>query len=477
MKLTRKLTLALALGVIFVVAIAGSIQVFRELRLFNDDTKRDHHALALALATAVSSVQRFGGEPEARELVEKTDRELVQLPVVVRWLPKASAARMPAQAKQALASNEVVQVAEPGTQALLTYRGLKGGKTSALLELREPVDAVRHHSRITILSVVGTMVLIAALSILLAYVLGARIVGRPVRQLAEKARAVGRGVLGPPLVVTQNDELGFLAHELNAMCESLSQAREETEREARARERALQQLRHADRLATAGKLAAGVAHELGTPLNVVSGRAKMIQKGEVVDDEARDSARIVAEQATRMTGIIRQLLDFARREPAGKSRSDLRAVAVESCALLRPMAERMGVTLQISESSEAVTALFAFNQMLQALMNLVVNALQASSAGAAVTVETRMVETTPPVEHGGAPGRWACVSVRDQGTGMTPEVAARAFDPFFTTKGVGEGTGLGLSVSYGIVRDSGGWIAMETRPGDGTKFLVYLPVA
>jgi signal transduction histidine kinase len=320
------------------------------------------------------------------------------------------------------------------------------------------------------------MVLSAALSILLAYVLGARIVGRPVRQLAEKAREVGRGVLAPPLVIAQKDELGFLAQELNAMCESLSRAQEQAQSEARARESALQQLRHADRLATAGKLAAGVAHELGTPLNVVSGRAKMIQKGEVVDEEAQDSARIIVEQATRMTVIIRQLLDFARQEPAGKVRSDLRAVAEESCALLQPTAARSGISLRIGESSEEVTATFAFNQMLQALMNLIVNAVQASSSGTTVTLETRVVEVTPPVEHGGSAGRWACVSVRDQGLGMSPEIAARAFDPFFTTKGVGEGTGLGLSVSYGIVRDSGGWIAMETCPGKGSKFTVYLPI-
>src|SRR5204863_590761 len=122
---------------------------------------------------------------------------------------------------------------------------------------------------------------------------------------AQKARRVGTGDLSGPLHLRQRDELGELANEINLMCERLAEERG-------AREQATEQLRHADRLTTVGKLASGLAHELGTPLNVVRGRAKLIVDHEVEGKEVTDSARIVVEQAERMTALIRQLLDFAR---------------------------------------------------------------------------------------------------------------------------------------------------------------------
>ncbi len=473
MQLTRKLTLALGMAVSLVLLVAGIAQVRRELRLFQRDTARDHHALITALSAAAAEVRHLGGDREAKDVIEHANSNGV--PVEVRWLEKPASAKLPDAATRALRSGKEVRATDPRTGAFLLYKAVADGPSRVLLELFEPADEMRSYTRTTVLSVAITTLVIAIVLVVLAHLLGARIVGRPVGWLTEKARRVGRGELGPPLVVRQSDELGLLANEMNAMCDNLAASREVAERETSARIEALEQLRHADRLATAGKLAAGIAHELGTPLNVVSGRARLIEMGEMDDDEVHDSARVIAEQAQRMTDIIRQLLDFARVDRPKLERGDLRSVAHEACVLLRPSAEKKGITLVFDAPPDKVEATFSWSQLLQAVMNLVVNALQASSTGGNVTLATRVVEVLPPREHGGPSGQWAVLSVHDDGPGMEPEVSARVFEPFFTTKAVGEGTGLGLSVAYGIARDNGGWIEVETRPRDGSTFSLYLP--
>ena len=143
--------------------------------------------------------------------------------------------------------------------------------------------------------------------------------GRPVRALVEQARRIGAGDLGSRLDLPQHDEIAELGREMNAMSSKLSDANRRLVAETAARVHALEQLRHADRLVTVGKLASGIAHELGTPLNVVSGRAKMISQSPASDEPMRNNARIVMEQSERMAQIIRQLLGFCARRQAQQS--------------------------------------------------------------------------------------------------------------------------------------------------------------
>src|SRR5437016_2774104 len=161
--------------------------------------------------------------------------------------------------------------------------------------------------------IVGATIAIIAMCGLLASVLQIRLVGRPLRLLRDKARRAGGGDFSGPLVLRQRDEMGELATEINAMCDRLAEANRRVAKEAAARVAALEQLRHTERLATVGQLAAGVAHELGTPLGVVSARAELLASGDVSAADAGANARIILEQTDRMTAIIQQLLDFSRR--------------------------------------------------------------------------------------------------------------------------------------------------------------------
>lgn len=249
----------------------------------------------------------------------------------------------------------------------------------------------------------------------------------------------------------------------------LDALKKRVQREAELRQGAIEQLRHAERLNTLGKLAAGIAHELGTPMNVISGRAGLIVADASADEEARSSARIIVEQVARMTAIIRNLLEFARRGGARKKTADLTALCRDTVALVRPLANKQGVDIRVL-GGPLKTQLNP-SEIQQVLSNLITNAIHAVPEDGHVEVSTR-------IERGRSQGteqEFAVVTVRDDGQGIAPDVLPLIFDPFFTTKDVGEGTGLGLSVSYGIVRDHGGFIRVKTRLGGGTSFLVYLP--
>jgi two-component system, NtrC family, sensor kinase len=223
-------------------------------------------------------------------------------------------------------------------------------------------------------------------------------------------------------------------------------------------------------------LASGIAHELGTPLNVVFGRAKMVATGEAVGPEAQESGRVIVDQVERMTKIIRQVLDFARRRTPDRGRHVLATIVDQMLNLLRPMAGKRNVQIAVEAENPAVHADVDPGQLQQALTNLVVNGLQAMPGGGELRIQLGRERAVPTAGVGGAIADYAVIAVADQGVGIAPEVVPRVFEPFFTTKDVGEGTGLGLSVAYGIARDHGGWIAVESVVGKGSRFALYLPV-
>jgi signal transduction histidine kinase len=365
-----------------------------------------------------------------------------------------------------------------GDPRLFTYVPLDvPAERAAALEVTE---SLAHERRYELERVRGTL-LTGALAVLVsgavAWIVGARIVGRPVSTLVAKARRIASGDFSGPLALRQRDELSQLASEMNAMAAALDAASRKVTAESAARVRALEQLRHADRLTTVGKLASGLAHELGTPLNVVSGRAKMIFGGETEsEDETKESARIIAEQADRMAQIVRQLLDFARRRANEKRPSDLGALARQTASLLEPLAAKRGVSLRCEEPPAPIRAPVDAAHLQQALTNLVVNAIQASERERCVTISVSACDAAPEAPPGaGEHGPWAMLEVRDEGAGIAPESLPGVFDPFFTTKPVGEGTGLGLSVAHGIAEEHGGWIDVESAPLRGSRFRIWLP--
>lgn len=235
------------------------------------------------------------------------------------------------------------------------------------------------------------------------------------------------------------------------------------------------QLERADRLAMVGRLAAGIAHELGTPLAVVAGRARQLAAGTVPAAECHATAKNIADQADRMAGIIRQLLDYARRRGPRPGRFDIRTLLRQAVALLEPVAERRSVKLLLADLPTARVVQFDGSQMMQVMTNLLANAVQATGSGGQVTLSLEEADLAAPEDTGLPTRRYVGIRVRDTGGGIRPEHLQQVFEPFFTTKDTGEGTGLGLSVAQGIVRDHEGWIAVESQLGQGSSFIVHLP--
>jgi signal transduction histidine kinase len=201
----------------------------------------------------------------------------------------------------------------------------------------------------------------------------------------------------------------------------------------------------------------------------------MIAGSETTPAETLDYARVIVEATDRMTRIIKQLLEFARRKGTDKTTCALEPLARRTLDMLSPLAAKRDVRLVLSAAGE--TLAFADASALEQVMtNLVVNAVQSMTRPGTVTVEVGKERSTPPAFVGGPSVVLATVRVTDEGEGIREDDVARVFEPFFTTKDVGEGTGLGLSVAYGIVQEHGGWIAVESAVGKGSAFTVYLPI-
>jgi two-component system NtrC family sensor kinase len=483
MRLVLKLTLALVAAMCVVLAVHAYIQVTREVALIESDMRSDHDAMGRALSVALEELWREEGEQRALQVVEQLNER--EKRVLIRWVwldaPPGDPhrAQLPPDALGPLhRSREMIGIEHPAgaAQRLYTYIPLavesaRGGA----LELSESLAAEADFTRTSIVDAVVAAVVLVALSGVIAMLLGTWLVARPLQRLIDKARRVGAGDLADVVEIRQQDEIGDLAAEMNVMSCRLDETGKQLAAEAAGRIAALEQLRHADRLATVGKLASGIAHELGTPLNVVAGRAKMITAGEVQGDEAIDNARIIAQQSQRMTAIIRQLLDFARHRSPQKTSTDLVPIIRQVIALLTPLANKRNVTIGFEGAGAPAGAAVAGAQVQQALTNLIVNGMQAAPKGGRLMVRLGAARTQPPADHGGPPGEYLRLDVEDTGEGIPASAIDHVFEPFFTTKGVGEGTGLGLSVAYGIVREHGGWIAVHSQVGHGSCFSIYLP--
>ncbi len=484
MRLTRKLTFALAGAVLLVLGINAAIRINLELPVYETDVRRDGRLLGRAIGGAASLVWERVGPDEALALVADANQR--QSNVNIRWVwldapPGSDDA--PEVAVERLRPDEgaettTVRWRPPGSphDALYTYAAVKiPGERRGALELRETLVAEEAFVRRSILQSTLVTAVLVLLCTAIALGLGAVLVGAPVKKLVAQAQRIGAGDLSARLDLPQRDEIGELAREMNAMASRLATARAEIERETDARLAAVEQLRHADRLTTVGKLAAGIAHEVGTPLNVISGFAQLIHDEYPPGTPAHEHAAVVSSQTQRVATIIRELLDFARLRPPRTASEDLTLIARQVAALLQPLAQKRQLTLTVDAPPDGLRCEVDASQLQQVLTNLAINAVQVSPLGATVAIGIDTRQARPPADHGGASGRWACLTVSDAGPGIPPENLPRIFEPFFTTKEPGEGTGLGLSVAYGIVKEHGGWIEVDSQPGSGTRFSVFLP--
>jgi two-component system, NtrC family, sensor kinase len=477
MKLVTKLTVAFVIVTCAVLAITGYRRFHKEVEAFHADLVLDHTRLAHALAQAASEVRKTDGPEAARSFINEANaRDGV---LVIRWVcdPFRPLEARLSCAELATAAGELSRV-EPdasGELRMYTWVRVPGEPNSGVIEVSEPADAERTYSRQVLFdSLLAAVPMIVAFAIM-AFLLGAMLVGRPTRRLIEFARRIGRGEFDGPTVLETGDELAALGAEMQAMASQLRVATARAAEETRARIATLEQLRHVDRLYTVGRLASGIAHEMGTPLNVVEVRASMIATGEIDGEPARKAAAVIVESCERMTRTIRQLLAFARPQALERTAANVTRLAEQTVALVAPLGSKTHVSIAVESKGEALANVDEL-QVQQALTNLVMNAVQAMPDGGHVRVKIESVDGARPTVTGAPqPSAFVKVRVEDDGPGIAPEHLPHIFDPFFTTKQVGSGTGLGLSIAENIVRDHGGWIDVSDVLPRGTAFEMYLP--
>jgi PAS domain S-box-containing protein len=239
-----------------------------------------------------------------------------------------------------------------------------------------------------------------------------------------------------------------------------------------------EQLRQAQKMEAVGQLAGGVAHDFNNLLTVITSYSGLLLADLPESEPIRAEIREIEEAARRAAALTRQLLAFSRRQVLQPQQVEVTSLIEQLEKLLRRLV-REDIHIATTLGADTGTVWADPGQLEQVLVNLVVNARDAMPDGGSLTIRTTSSQypphLTPSAEMTSAAGRCVLIEVSDTGTGMTPAVKARIFEPFFTTKGPGAGTGLGLSTVYGIVRQSGGDIAVQSAPGAGTTFRVYLP--
>jgi signal transduction histidine kinase len=485
MSLSARLILLLAIAVGMVMASGGYFILDQREEILARALQFELHAHAVTLQLTLEDSYRAGRIGDAQRLIDHlSENPRVFSVILFDENGRVAMFSNPLEAGKIVESPDAQRVIATGEPVeIVRHRGgsevysfimpvrISAARRGAF-EISQPAEFIKaDYARARRDIALITLALFAAIIAVVLLVMRHNLL-RPIRELLGGAKAVGQGDLAYRVVAPHGgNEIAQLASEFNRMAESLAEQRLAAERQAEKRLALERELRHSERLASVGQLAAGVAHEMGAPLNVIKGRVEMLR--ERPDALAENRARnldIIGAQANAITEIVRQLLTLARP-------FNLRREAIEPARLIAAVVElieadamKSGVRVDVprndhhSDFVEGDQAL-----LLQSLMNICINALHAMAEGGDL-----LIDVAP---EGQCRGGRAFVGLRvsDTGSGIAPENIAYIFDPFFTTKEVGKGTGLGLSVARRIVEEHDGWIEAANREEGGAAFTIWLP--
>lgn len=483
-----------ALSTLFLVSAATTLQLRFTLRSVERETLDAARATALGVAAELTERDRLPTPQELQDIAEQFRDAVPTLRAltVIRDEPDRDvlhASTEPAPPAEAFdlalavmsRHDAVISDERPGPVrhvAVPLERARRAYGAVIVTMSMERVARIRNEVRGVALVAVPLSVL--ALTAVIG-LLGRALVDRPLGEIRETVRRAGARDLHARAQVFRDDELGRLARGLNAMLDQIrdfnltlqDEVRRATE-ELQHRNRLLEEnaqrlfaarreLARAEQLAVAGRMAAAVAHEIGTPLNLISGYVQMLLEGAPAGSTEAARLRTVREQIERVTTIVQGLLDQARLPPLRK-RPLLPAELIASVGeLARPTAERAGVRLELMLADGLPGVLGDLGQLEQVFLNLVTNALDAMPGGGTLTLEARPA------------GDQVEFLVCDSGMGIPAVDIGRVFEPLFTTKEPGAGTGLGLAIVRDVLHAHGGTVRLESQPGSGTTVYVALP--
>lgn len=484
MKLFSKIYIFLLLGMIGMLIIDGNLNYEEELKQFDIDMADNARQIGWTVSGMISHTWKESGPESAIRLIDEANRANHLMTIGWVWLDEIK--NMHGNLIPELeAFNDPELSEEFSFTALDEHRrehrytlmavDIPGNRPGAvqLAQTLEPRQKFIQRMLIRSLSITTLLAIVSG--ILIYFFIHIKIRG-PLEKLSRKAVEIGKGNLMPDLEIKGEDELVSLAGIMNDMCTRLLIAKEKIHFEHLARLKTLEQLRHTEKLSTVGQIAAGIAHEIGTPLNVVDGRAKMILAEPLEPDEIVNCARIIKTQAERMTLIIRQLLDYSRKKKSHpRSLVNVETIIRQAFHLLSPMAskQRIKLTLHIAAETKMICRLDA-QQMQQVFMNVIMNSIQATPAGKEVVVEIANTTLKSMLHTDDQMKKMLRIDVLDEGAGIPVDQLQEIFTPFFTTKQIGLGTGLGLSIARELLEEHNGWIEVENRRQKGACFSIFL---
>ncbi|MEE4313737.1 MAG: HAMP domain-containing sensor histidine kinase [Desulfofustis sp.] len=484
MKLFLAIYSWLLISIVILLAIDGNISYETAIRQFDADMADQAEQIGLIVAGMITETWQKNGEHRAMRLIENANAANKR--IRFRWfflddLPAERRTIIAAQAEATADSGKGIVSLIETTQQKERYRvtyvptDVPSGRRG-VLELTQSLAPLADYTRKMLIRSLVITALLATISGIILYVFIHVKIRGPLERLSAKAVRIGKGDIDPDLPVKGSDELADLARTMNDMCTRLLIAKGKIHFEHEARIKTLEQLRHSEKLSTIGRIAAGIAHELGTPLNVVDGRAAMIVKEDLDRRETREYARIIRQQAEKMSTIIRQLLDFSRRGTTQKAPQSAEVILRQVVGLLQPLADRQHATLilVVQPGTDSLVCVDG-GQVQQIVTNLVVNALQAMIEPGKITIAVANEEICSMERTDGRRKRVLKITVADDGPGIAEQHREHLFEPFFTTKQTGSGTGLGLSIARELAEEQGGWLEACIRPERGACFLFILP--
>lgn len=436
----------------------------REQARLEREAQADVRDLGYGLATALSFTFETGGLPVTRRAVSAIAHRAGEVDVV--WDEDVSTGNQLGGVASVSRTTDSLSIRVPVVVA--------NAAVGSIVLSRSLPRSERLFWGALVAELPGAIVLSVAVS-LVAIVLGGTMIGKPLHRIVAHARRVGSGDYSARLRTDRSDEIGELKREMNTMCERLETARHALADEAAARLATLEELRHLDRLRTVGTIASNLAHELGTPLNVLLLRGQTLASGKASDQDAVRAGEVMIHQVDRMSRIVRQILDYARKAPPSYARLPLIDVVRRTVDLLAGIAKKSSVVfdgpLHFDGFASVSETLFE-----QALTNVLMNAVHAMPSGGTVRIRLRR---DPEAKAEGALRAFAAcvVDIEDQGVGVDADTLSRLFEPFYTTRERGKGTGLGLPVAKGIIEEHGGFIHIVSEVGKGTTVSIHLPEA
>ncbi|MGQ9647757.1 MAG: ATP-binding protein [Thermodesulfobacteriota bacterium] len=490
MKLGTKLTLYLSVIIILVLSGYGYFHILSRRDLFIRKMKIEVQSTARTLKVSLEKISLPKEMEYVQDLIDAVEEYEKTLGVIVyhqgknlilrsrsvegdigphlELIKKSVEADLPQEAFRLFGKVPVFSYAFP----LKDRAGKSMGGVTILQYTSFMEEDIRKAKR----DIFIMMLLVIGGTVALVLFATRRWVTMPISQLMRGIKEMAKGDLDTRIDLGRGDELSELGKAFNQMAGDLKKAQEQLIREGEVKLELERNLRQSEKLATIGQLASGLAHEIGTPLNIISGRAELMKRRLEDKQGLEKNLDVILNQTERITKIIQQLLGFVRKKKPEQRPLHLSPLVETTLDFLDPQIQRQKIRLvkELKDQLPPVTG--DPDQLQQVFLNLILNAIQSMPQGGDLRlVATRRSISKEGLEESERP--YVEIRVEDTGIGMEREVVENIFSPFFTTKEKEKGTGLGLTVSQGIIQDHEGWVEVESEVGKGSVFKVYLPAA